>query len=124
MPASYLIDHARRVVFSRGWGDLTDADLAGHQATLLADPAFEPTFGQLCDLSEVTSEAHVTTAGVQYLAGRDVFAPWARRAFVAPRPLSFGLARIFALLRECRGELAIEVYQDLAPARHWVGLVD
>jgi hypothetical protein len=124
MPATYLIDHARRVVFSRGWGDLTDADLAGHQATLLADRAFDPTFAQLCDLRGVTSEAQVTTTAVHYLAGRDVFAPWARRAFVAPRPLSFGLARIFALLRESRGELGIEVFQEIAPARRWVGLTD
>lgn len=124
MPASYSIDHARRMVFSRGWGELTDADLAGHQATLLADPAFDPTYAQLCDLRDVASEARVTTAAVHHLAGRDVFAPWARRAFVAPRPLSFGLARIFALLRECRGELAIEVFREIAPARHWVGLTD
>jgi hypothetical protein len=124
MPASYSIDQARRVVSSRGWGDLTDADLADHQAALLADPAFDPTFAQLCDLREVTSESQVTVLGVRYLAGRDVFAPWARRAFVAPRPLSFGLARMFALLRKSRGELAIEVFRELPSASHWVGLAN
>ena len=57
-------------------------------------------------------------------AQRVVFAPQARRAFVAPRPMSFGLARLFALLRKTRGELAIEVFRELSPARHWVGLAD
>jgi hypothetical protein len=34
------------MVFTRGWGNLADTDLADHQAALLADPAFDPTFAQ------------------------------------------------------------------------------
>jgi hypothetical protein len=124
MPASYSIDPARRMVFSRGWGDLTDADLVGHQVALLADSAFDPSFAQLGDMREITDESRVTALGVRYLAGHDVFTPWARRAFVAPRPMSFQLARFFALLRTTRGDHAIEVFQELSPARLWVGLTD
>ena len=122
MPASYVIDQDHRVVFSRGWDGLTDADLARHQAALLRDPAFEPTFAQLWDLREISDTASVSVKGVRCLAGREVFGPWARRAFVAPRPLSFKLARIFAVLRKQRGESGIEVFRDLASACDWIGL--
>jgi hypothetical protein len=30
MPASYLIDQTRGVVFSRGWGVLTDEEILAH----------------------------------------------------------------------------------------------
>ena len=44
MPASYLIDLPRGVVFSRGWGLLTDEEILAHARALRAD--VERVFGE------------------------------------------------------------------------------
>jgi hypothetical protein len=53
MPASYLIDMPRGIVFSRGWGLLTDAEILSHVQTLRADPRFDPGFRQVIDFCEL-----------------------------------------------------------------------
>jgi hypothetical protein len=47
MPAEYIIDTVRGIVFSRGLGTITDDELRHHAASLKADPRFKPTFRQI-----------------------------------------------------------------------------
>lgn len=47
MPGSYLIDESRRLVFSRGWGVITDEEMASHAGNLRADPRFDPGFRKI-----------------------------------------------------------------------------
>ena len=102
MPGSYLIDVQRRIVFSRGWGVLTDDEIMSHASTLREDPRFEPTFCQVIDFGDVR-ELKVTTPGVRSVAQRNPFRPDSRRAVVAPSDEAFGLGA-------------------LGPALEWIGL--
>ena len=54
MPTFYKIDRQRRLVMTTYSGVLTAADALGHQAKLLKDPDFDPTFSQLFDVTHVT----------------------------------------------------------------------
>ena len=118
MPASYEIDPQRRLVLSRGWGVLTDEDLITHYERLRADPAFDPTYGQLADLREVE---RVATAGVtiEVVARLRVFAPGVRRAVIAPEEVAFTVARLFASHAEPQDQ-QIEVFRDAKAAEDWV----
>jgi hypothetical protein len=51
-----------------------------------------------------------------------VFSPQSRRAFVAPEDEEFGMARMFAALRELRGETEIGVFRNLEEAMDWVSV--
>jgi hypothetical protein len=67
MPASYLIDPARGVVFSRAWGVLTDEEILAHGRVLRADARLTPGFRQLADFRDVTTLG-VTSEGVRRAA--------------------------------------------------------
>ena len=54
MPTTYQRDPVRHLVVSRAWGILTDDDIDSHYKRLVADPGFDPTFRQVCDMMEVT----------------------------------------------------------------------
>jgi hypothetical protein len=118
MPAAYEIDPRRRLVLSRGWGVLTDEDLMAHYERLRADPAFDPTYGQLADLRDVE---RVATAGVtiEVVARIRVFAPGVRRAVIASDDVAFGMARMFASFAEPQDQ-QIEVFRDARAAEDWV----
>ena len=122
MPASYLIDREKRVVFSRGWGVVSDGDLYDHQQRLRNDPEFDPTFRQVMDFTETTTVS-VSVAAIHQLASVRVFRPGTPRAIVVPATATYGLARMFQMLVEPEGE-TIEVFRELAPARNWLGLED
>lgn len=119
MPVEYHIDHAAGIVRSRGWGVVTAEDLAGHGRGLLADPDFRPELRQLWDLAEVT-DSPMTFNDLTALAGTNYFAPTSRRALLAPIDVSFGVARMFQMLRESKGERGIRVFRDRAAALRWL----
>ena len=120
MPGSYLIDVPKGLVFSRGWGMLTDAELHWHAETLGADPRFDPGFRQICTFLDVT-ETRVTPEGVRALAQMHPWRPDSRRAVVVPSDLTFGLARMFeAHVRADPDQF--RVFRTIGPAYEWVGL--
>ncbi|HEV2114111.1 MAG TPA: hypothetical protein VGR50_08160, partial [Terriglobales bacterium] len=85
MPAEYIIDGNRGIVFTRGFGTLTDGDLRQHAAALKADPAFKGDFRQFTDFSAVIDPT-VTVEGVTSITGRaNPFGPEARRAVYVPQ---------------------------------------
>src|SRR5262245_39140943 len=95
MPCSYTLDVARQIVFSRGWGDLTDADVLAHSVNLKADPRFEPRFRQVYDFRDLTA-IKVTSGGVRSVAAHRPFERDARRAMVTSTDEGFGMLRMFA----------------------------
>jgi hypothetical protein len=120
MPASFRIDTEHRIVFSRGWGVLSDEDLIEHQRLLAADPDFRPDLSQLANAREVT-DVRATAQGVHQMIAGNPFGKGARRAFVTANDTIYGLARMFELGRvdprdECR------VFRDMDEARAWRGL--
>jgi len=120
MPASYLLDLERRVVFSRAWGVLTDADITAHAAALRSDARFDPSFRQVADFRAV-SEIRVTGAVVRGIAFDNPFRREARRAFVVASDLAFGLARMFELAAAADAE-EFRIVRTIEPALEWIGL--
>jgi hypothetical protein len=120
VPAVHEIDIPRRLVLTIEWGELSDGDLRGLYDRIGEDPAFDPTFRQLCDLRNVT---RITTSveTLRYLAQSPIFQPGAKRAFVVGREVDFGLARLFQAYSETEGQ-TVEVFRDMSEAEAWLGL--
>jgi hypothetical protein len=120
LPAEHEIDVARGVVLTKQWGELSDGDLRGLYDRIRSDPAFDPTFRQLCDLRAVT---RITTSveTLRALAQTRIFQPGARRAFVVGREVDFGLARLFQAYSEVEGG-TVEVFRNMLDAETWLGL--
>lgn len=119
MPAEYIIDEARGIVFTRAFGTLTDDDLREHASRLKADARLKPYFRQIADFSDV-QELTVTAAGVRAIAGAaNPFGPAAVRAVYAPQDALFGLARMFEAAHDASHLL---VTRDRAAAERHVGL--
>lgn len=96
MAGSFHLDVAGRRVFSRGWGELTDADLLGHVRALAAHPDFVPDFEQCVDYLGVERVA-LTSEAVRHAAEENPFLPGARRVFVLNRQVMAGLVRMYEL---------------------------
>jgi len=120
MPATYEIDEAREIVFSRATGQVTEAELFAHQDALRSDPRFRPHFRQLYDCSEAT-EAEVSAEVMRRLAKETPFAPVARRALVSPHSMGYGLMRMFQVLADPHLH-NIQVFREMEEARLWLGL--
>jgi hypothetical protein len=97
----HVIDVERQLVYSRGWGDVTDADLLDHQQRLAQNPRFHSDCSQLWDF----------------------LGPSSRRAIVVQGSASFGLARLFENYRDLAGgKDQIRVFMSLESARAWLGI--
>ncbi len=120
MPESYEIDAARGLVTCRAWGDLTSEELHDHYRRLMADPEFSPDFAQIADLTGVTHFT-VNSASIESEARASVFSPGTRRAFIAPKGVAYGLARMFASFAELSGQ-EMQVFLERQPAEEWLGL--
>lgn len=120
MPAKYEIDPALRLVRTFEWGELSDEDLRALYVRIRADPAFDPSFPEVCDLRSVT---RITTSveTFRFLAQSRIFLPGARRAFVVGREVDFGLARLFQAYSEAEGG-TVEVFRNMPDAEAWLGL--
>jgi hypothetical protein len=118
---SYQIDVARQLVISTASGVVTAEEILNHQRQLQNDPAFEPQFSQLVDLTPATKTA-IHAADVRLFAARTIFGPQSRRAFVAGGPVAFGLARMFELMRDKSGDQGIRVFQSHDEALRWLNI--
>lgn len=120
MPVSYSINRDQCLVVSRLWGTLTEDDVHEHNRKLRVDPAFDPGYRQLIDVTGLT-EILVGTQAITETARDQYFTPGTRRAFVATSETAFGLARMFAMRAEASGQ-TIEVFRDRERAEEWLGL--
>jgi hypothetical protein len=118
MSADYKIDKERRLVLSSGSGLLTKEDILGHMDRLSKDPDFEPDFSQLADFSQVTG-VEFGPEDVRQFAQRDIYSSRARRAIVVKDDLQYGLARMFEIHRDLKGETGIRVFRSLDEALEW-----
>lgn len=127
MPSHYTIDHDERLVRVTGTGPLSDADLLEQRVHIRDDPAFDPGYSFLVDLTAVT-EVLLSAQVVARLARDPISTPGVRRAIVvppaepgasAPHPLAFGLGRVFQSIAALRGE-DVEVFTDKQLAVEWL----
>lgn len=120
MPGSYWIDAQRGIVFSRGWGAMSDGEIVAHAQDLGKDPRFRSTFRQVVDFRDL-HEIQVTSEGVRTLAQVHPFHRQAHRAVVVASDAVFGLTRMFTLLADADPE-HFGIFRSLEPAMEWIGL--
>lgn len=119
MPVIYTIDPADRRITCAGQGVLTKEELDVHIKRLQADPAFNREYRQFWDLSDV-SRIELTFPEMMWLAEKNIFAPTTPRAFLAPTDATFGIARMFDMLRQAKGETGIRIFRERAEAIAWL----
>ena len=120
MPESYRIDKSLRVVFTKGEGVLTGRDIATRLQKLREDPDFDSSYDELIDLLNVIEFA-ASPAEIRSVSEYDLFDDKSRRAIVAEKDVSFGMARMYEALRDAKPD-QIEVFRDMAKARRWLRL--
>jgi hypothetical protein len=120
MPASYLIDQPRGVVFSRAWGVLTDGEILAHAKGLRADARLTPRLRQVANFRDVT-KLDVTSEGVRRTAKDNPWGPDARRSFVAPLDETMGMLRMFGIYMDA-DDSQFRIFRTLEPAMEWIGL--
>jgi hypothetical protein len=120
MPATFVIDHDRKLVLSRAWGILAPSDLEATQRGIQDDKRFEPMYRQIYDFSEVT-EIRVTGSDLQSLAYTSPFSQGARRAIVVNSDAAYGMARMYGLMGDRDSEY-FRVFRDRQSALRWLGV--
>jgi len=117
MPVRYEIDRSRRLIVTTGEGCVTFPEMKDHQIRLLADPAFDPSFSQLIDVTKVT-KLEVTVEQARIMVSRRVSA---RRAFVATEPFIFGMGRLMEAYHQSQfSDVDTGVFYDLESAMAWL----
>jgi hypothetical protein len=104
------------------WGALTPGEIRGTAAELLDDERLSKDFSQLIDLRELTSVAAIGAQDIRAIAASALDVS-SRRAFVAPDSATFGLARMFAAIRNSRESTEqVGVFRTMTEAERWLGL--
>ena len=122
MPATFVIDHANRLVRSRAWGVLEEEDLAATQLGVRSDKQFDPMYRQIYDFSEVT-EIRVSGERLRLLAYNSPFSPKAARAIVVNSDVAYGMARMYSLMGDRDPEF-FRIFRDRESALRWLGAND
>ena len=118
MPASFVIDHEKRLVRSRAWGVVVDADLRATQQGVRSDERFDPLYRQVYDFSDAT-ELRLTGPSVRELARTSPFSPKARRAIVVSSDVGYGMARMYGLVSD-RDASVFRIFRDAPSALRWL----
>ncbi|MEO7084953.1 MAG: hypothetical protein ABI442_13840 [Gemmatimonadaceae bacterium] len=118
MPFSYSIDSSRRLLLTKAWGILSDADILAGAAEVRGDPGFDPTYSEIMDLCDVADIA-MSPSIMAGIAGRSIFKPGVRRAFVTQNEMQFGMARMFATFGASRGH-QWRVFRSTEDALLWL----
>lgn len=122
MPASFVIDHANRLVRSKAWGVLEEEDLAATQRGVRNDKQFDPMYRQIYDFSEVT-EIRLSAERLRLLAYNSPFSPKAPRAVVVNSDVAYGMARMYSLMGD-RDPEHFRIFRDRESALRWLGVTD
>jgi hypothetical protein len=127
VPIDYHIDHERRVVFARGHGTLTDAEVFAYQGEVWSRPD-TAGYDELIDFSAVDRVALPGPDRIRQLAdmsaAMDAPGTEARLAIVARDKFVFGLGRMYEAYRETNphSRKKVAVFHALADALHWLGI--
>lgn len=122
MPAQFELDPERRLVHSRAWGALTDADLVGHASAITAlfrRGALDATWAQIYDFSGVESIEEVSAACVRRLAESGPWPADSVRVMIVPSEVTFGLARMYQLSGAARTD-RVHVTRDRVGAMAFI----
>jgi hypothetical protein len=114
---NYAIDAQKRVVVVKFGKQVRVQDIERYSHLLRANPAFQPTFSEITDLTDV-EELDLQADEFLRLADEiDPFSIDARRAFVARTPVQNHAARMHKILRLQRN---FEIFETREAAEKWV----
>lgn len=119
MPISYEIDKKRRLVITTASGPFSADDIRRVRSKLLRDPDFDMTFSELTDLTKVT-RADITGDLMRLLVRSGSFSQESNRAFIARQEMIDGLARMFEVHCNFRGDERIGVFHEVHEALAWL----
>lgn len=120
MPVSFELDPHARLVRSRAWDDLVEAELMDHVASmraLFATGALDDGWAQLWDFRACTGVGSLSTAAVRRMAEQNPWPVGALRVAVAPLPPVFGLTRMYQLLADLE---RMHVARTMEDAQAWM----
>ena len=120
MPVTYHIDKINKIVFVNATGEFTSEDFRIHRRGLADDPDFDPHYSVFFDLRSIT-EFRLSSAEVRGFSMDYIFHKRARRAYLVPTEEVYGMIRMYSLLSDFESDV-IEIFSDMAEARHWLGL--
>lgn len=119
MSADFNVDSEKRLVTVRFGSEVTVQEVVAYLERLKADPAFESTFSELVDLTQVMSSEVDFRAAMMLAEDKDPFSHEARRAFVAPRAATIGTVRMYQM---ARGDDSIAIFRTMDEAKLWLGI--
>jgi hypothetical protein len=119
LPISCEIDQKRRLIITTVFGLFSADDIRQARAQLLRDPEFDMTFSELTDLTAVT-RADITGDQMRLLIRSGPFSQESNRAFIATREMIDGLARMFEVHCNFRGDERIGVFSERHEALAWL----
>ena len=123
MAWEYTIDKERHLVTTTAWGTVTAGQVLEHQQQLRNDPAFNPDYFQLLDLTLVVY-LQIDAKTVMELSDVVLFSAKSRRAFIADNPFHYGMARMFAAFHKLSGEDQIGVFTTRDEALQWLNVTE
>ncbi len=112
------IDPDRGVITTRVKGRTSAAEVLAHQEVLADDPAFDPDFHHLFDLTEAET-LEISSEQIRSLASVSIFSPSSRRAVVAPRDLLYGLSRMYEGFRDLAQD-RLQIFRSRPEALAWL----
>jgi hypothetical protein len=119
MPIGYTFAPERRLIMTRAWGDLSEAQVTAYGVALTGDPRFDRRFVSLSDLREASLQKLRSEFVARFKSPLD---RGSRRAVVVSDDVAFGLVRMhYALHFEPESSLVV---RDLATALQWLALPD
>lgn len=122
MPIAYEIDAERGLLRSAFPGTVSPDELLAWYAELRAHPDFRPDLAQIADFRD-SVPATWTVEDMRRVVLEEPFGPEARRAFVGPGDLVFGLARMYSSFADTEGQGGrIAVFRTVGEAWEWLGL--
>jgi hypothetical protein len=129
VPVDYRVDPERRVVFTRGYGVLTDYDVFTYQREVWSREDVAG-FDEVWDVTAVEKIAlpHPDRVGDLAALGASMDAPHtsSRLAIVAPADFAFGLGRMYEVLRHAdpKSRKEVMVFRARPEALRWLGLTE
>jgi len=123
MPFTYRIDEQARTLHIRAEGAITQAERIAAISAWLADPKYAACVDALCDFSaaDTTPQLSELRELIGLLSERMPAAGPRKLAVIAPKPVTFGVARVFEDLVRLEGlPIRVKVFFERELAEQWL----
>lgn len=118
MPVDIKLDLKNKIVYSKGTGKITNADIVEYPEKLKTFPDFKPDFHHLFDLKEV-EEIKVKTKMIYEVIQISIFSPMSKRAIIARSSNYFNILRMYELINDPRKK-RVQIFQTVKEAYKWI----